>query len=115
MGGTAMTRFTTRMRLIAAALIAALLLSAAPARAADQFPSRMITLVVPLTPGTTIDILARLYADKLSQILGQQVVVLNKPGAGGAIGGENVANAAPDGYTILFANSGHAILGFLNP
>ena len=94
-----MTRFTTRLKLIAAALIAAILLSAAPARAADQFPSRMITLVVPLTPGTTIDILARLYADKLSQILGQQVVVLNKPGAGGAIGGENVANAAPDGYT----------------
>ena len=69
---------------------------------------------MPLTPGTTIDILARLYADKLSQILGQQVLVLNKPGAGGAIGGETVANAAPDGYTLLFANSGHSILGFLN-
>jgi tripartite-type tricarboxylate transporter receptor subunit TctC len=110
-----MTRFATRLKLVATVLAAALLFAALPAHAAEQFPSRLITLVVPLTPGTTIDILARLYADKLSQILGQQVLVLNKPGAGGAIGGENVANAAPDGYTILFANSGHSILGFLNP
>ena len=100
------------LRLIAAALLLAALTFSA--RAADQFPSRLITLVVPLTPGTTIDILARLYADKLSQILGQQVLVLNKPGAGGVLGGETVANAVPDGYTLLFANSGHSILGFLN-
>jgi tripartite-type tricarboxylate transporter receptor subunit TctC len=84
------------------------------ARAADQYPSRLITLVVPLTPGTTIDILARLYADKLTQILGQQVVVLNRPGAGGIIGAQAVARANPDGYTLLFANSGHAILGLIN-
>ena len=99
-------------RLMAAALLFATLVL--PARAADQFPSRLITLVVPLTPGTTIDILARLYADKLSQVLGQQILVLNKPGAGGVIGGETVANATPDGYTLLFANSGHSILGFVN-
>jgi tripartite-type tricarboxylate transporter receptor subunit TctC len=99
------------VRMIAAALLLASL--ALPARA-DQFPSRLITLVVPLTPGTTIDILARLYADKLSQLLGQQIVVLNKPGAGGVIGGGTVANATPDGYTLLFANSGHSILGFIN-
>ena len=84
------------------------------ARAEDKFPSRLITIVVPLTPGTTIDILARLYADKLSKLLGQQIVVLNKPGAGGAIGAEAVASAGADGYTLLFANSGHSILGFLN-
>ncbi len=97
-------------------IIAALLLAThtLPAGAADQFPARLITLVVPLTPGTTIDILARLYADKLAQVLGQQIVVLNKPGAGGVIGGETVANATPDGYTLLFANSGHSILGFIN-
>src|ERR1700728_3645773 len=83
------------VRRIAAALLLAAL--ALPAHAADQFPSRLITLVVPLTPGTTIDILARLYADKLSQLLGQQILVLNKPGAGGVIGGETVANATPDG------------------
>jgi tripartite-type tricarboxylate transporter receptor subunit TctC len=100
------------VRLMAAILLLATL--ALPAHAADQFPARLITLVVPLTPGTTIDILARLYADKLSQLLGQQVVVLNKSGAGGVIGGETVANATPDGYTLLFANSGHSILGFIN-
>jgi tripartite-type tricarboxylate transporter receptor subunit TctC len=83
-------------------------------RAADQFPARPITLVVPLTPGTTIDILARIYADRLSQILGQPVVVLNRPGAGGIIGAQAVAKANPDGYTLLFANSGHSILGLLN-
>jgi tripartite-type tricarboxylate transporter receptor subunit TctC len=100
-------------KLLAAAFIALAWL-ALPARAEDHFPSRMLTLVVPLTPGTTIDILARLYADKMSQLLGQQIVVLNKPGAGGVIGAEAVAAATADGYTLLFANSGHSILGFLN-
>lgn len=99
----------------AAALLMLAALAIAPqARAAAQFPARPITLVVPLTPGTTIDILAQLYADRLSQILGQPVVVLNRPGAGGIIGAQAVAKANPDGYTLLFANSGHSILGLLN-
>jgi tripartite-type tricarboxylate transporter receptor subunit TctC len=85
-----------------------------PARAEDQFPSRLITLVVPLTPGTAIDILARLYADKLAKLLGQQIVVMNRPGAGSVIGAQSVATATADGYTLLFTNSAHAILGFLN-
>ena len=101
----------TLRRLIAAALFA---LATVPGQAAEQFPSRQITLVVPLTPGTTIDILARLYADKLGKLLGQQIVVMNRPGAGGIVGAEKVATAAPDGYTLLFGNSGHAILGLLN-
>jgi tripartite-type tricarboxylate transporter receptor subunit TctC len=103
-----------RRQFLAAALPALSLALAPRACAADQYPSRLITLVVPLTPGTTIDILARLYADRLSQILGQQVVVLNRPGAGGIIGAQAVARANPDGYTLLFANSGHAILGLIN-
>ena len=106
-----MTRGMKRLFVSALLLFAALAL---PARAEDAFPSRLITLVVPLTPGTTIDILARLYADKLSALLGQQIVVLNKPGAGGAIAAESVANASPDGYTLIFVNSAHAILKFLN-
>jgi tripartite-type tricarboxylate transporter receptor subunit TctC len=85
-----------------------------PVRAEEPFPVRPITIVVPLTPGTAIDILARLYADRLSQIVGQQVVVLNKPGAGGIVGAEFVASQNPDGYTLLFANSGHSILSLLN-
>lgn len=91
-------------------LFAAVLL----AQAAEQFPSHQVTLVVPLTPGTTIDILARLYADKLGRLLGQQIVVMNRPGAGGIVGAESVATAAADGYTLLFGNSGHSILGLLN-
>ena len=84
------------------------------ARSQEQYPSRTITIVVPITAGTTIDILARLYADKLAKQLGQQVVVSNRAGAGGLIAAQAVANSAADGYTLIFANSGHAILGTLN-
>src|SRR5207253_5926775 len=98
---------------LAIALAAALMVSSA-ARAQDQYPSRTITIVAPITAGTAIDILARLYADKLSKKFGQQVVVANRAGAGGLIGAQTVASSAPDGYTVLFANSGHAILGTLN-
>jgi tripartite-type tricarboxylate transporter receptor subunit TctC len=100
-----------RIAYVGMVLIASLL----SARADGHYPSRPITLIAPISPGTTIDILARLYADKLSRILGQTVIVMNKPGAGGAVGAETVANADGDGYTLLFTNSGHAILKVLNP
>jgi tripartite-type tricarboxylate transporter receptor subunit TctC len=61
-----------------------------------------------------MDIQARLFADALSKRFGYQVIVSNRPGAGTLIGAETVANAAPDGYTILLTNSAHAILGTLN-
>ena len=80
----------------------------------DHFPSRVITIVVPITPGTAMDIQARLFAQGLSQRYGYQVIVENKPGAGTLIGAETVAKAAPDGYTIFFTNSAHAILGTMN-
>ena len=83
-------------------------------RVQDQYPSKLLTVVVPLTPGTTIDILARLFAENLSKRFGQQVVVSNRPGAGGLIAAQAVAAAHADGYTVLLANSGHAILGTLN-
>jgi tripartite-type tricarboxylate transporter receptor subunit TctC len=96
---------------LALALFAA---ASAPASAQERYPSRVITIVVPLTAGTTIDILARLFADNLSKRLGQQVIVANRPGAGGLIAAQAVATAPADGYTILLANSGHTILGTLN-
>ena len=84
------------------------------ARADDRYPSRVITIVVPLTPGTAIDIQARLYADGLAKRFGYQAVVVNRAGAGTLIGAETVANAAPDGYTVLLTNSAHSILGAMN-
>jgi len=100
-------------QLIAAAL-AGLVCLCPPARAQDHYPSRLITIIAPITAGTTIDILARLYADKLSKRFGQQVVVVNRPGAGGLIAAQAVASSPPDGYTLIFVNSGHTILGALN-
>jgi tripartite-type tricarboxylate transporter receptor subunit TctC len=99
---------------LAAALLATALAVGSSARAQDQYPSKLLTVVVPLTPGTTIDILARLFAESLSKRFGQQVIVANRPGAGGLIAAQAVATAPADGYTVLLANSGHAILGTLN-
>jgi len=100
-------------QLIAAVLTGLVCLSP-PARAQDHYPSRLITFIAPITAGTTIDILARLYADRLSKRFGQQVVVVNRPGAGGLIAAQAVASSPPDGYTLIFVNSGHTILGALN-
>jgi len=97
---------------IGVALLAAMLLGMT-ARA-QEFPSNAVTVVTPLAPGTTIDILARLYTERLSRRFSQQIVVSNRPGAGGLIAAQAVATAPADGYTLLLANSGHAILGTLN-
>ncbi len=75
----------------------------------DQYPSRPIKLVVPFPAGVLTDFVARTLANKLSTQLGKPVLVENKPGAGGALGVKSVATADPDGYTLLFTNSQHAI------
>lgn len=79
--------------------------TAAPASAQAPFPSKPITLVVPFAPGGGNDILARLIAPKMSQQLGQPVIIENKPGAGGNLGADYVAHATPDGYTLVIASS----------
>ena len=78
------------------------------AHAAD-YPSRPIKWIVPYPPGGTTDVLARLMAQSLSEKLGQQVIVENKPGAGNNIGTEAVINATPDGYTMLLVNPANGI------
>jgi tripartite-type tricarboxylate transporter receptor subunit TctC len=90
--------------MVLAALIAAMLGAAMPA-GAQGYPTRPIKLVVGFTPGGGVDINARLLAGKLSELLGQQVVVENKPGAGTNIANEFVAKSAPDGYTLLINTS----------
>src|SRR6267378_8289134 len=85
----------------AGALSALLPAAAALAQTAAPYPSRAITLVVPYTPGSGIDILARVIAPELNRRWGEPVVVDNKPGASGIIGADAVAKAAPDGYTLM--------------
>ena len=72
---------------------------------AQPYPNKPVRLVVPYSTGTSTDVLARLYAQKLGELLGQTVIVENKAGAGGNIAGEAVARAAPDGYTITLSTS----------
>jgi tripartite-type tricarboxylate transporter receptor subunit TctC len=87
------------------------LLCAAAAQVAAQapFPNRAIRIVVPFPPGGGADMTARTVAQRISQNIGQSVVVENRAGAGGNIGTEAVARAAPDGYTVLQTTNGHAI------
>ncbi|ETF02981.1 MFS transporter [Advenella kashmirensis W13003] len=76
--------------------------------AAASYPEeRPIKLIVPFAPGGSVDIIGRLLADNLSKVLGQQVIVENKSGAGGTLGADVVAKSPPDGYTLLLAASSH--------
>lgn len=77
-----------------------------PAFAADSFPSRPIRMIVPYAPGGNVDISARIVAPHLTEVLGQSVVVDNRPGAGGNLGASLVAKSTPDGYTLLVGSSG---------
>jgi tripartite-type tricarboxylate transporter receptor subunit TctC len=90
---------------VAAAALAALLVGMHSA-AAQDYPSRPITLIVPYTPGGGNDAMARVVADTMSTVLGQQIVIENRGGAGGSIATRQVARAAPDGYTLGLGGTG---------
>ena len=96
-----MTSLSKRALLLGAAALCAL-----PAAQAQSWPAKPIRLVVPFTPGGSTDILARAIGQKLTEAWGQPVLIDNVPGAGGSLGADRVAKAAPDGYTLLMGHIG---------
>ena len=76
---------------------------------ADEYPSKPIRIIVPFPPGGGADVLMRPLSKKLTELLGQPIILDNKPGANGNIGADYVAKAAPDGYTLLIGNSSLSI------
>ena len=88
----------------------------APRAFAQAWPAKPIRIIVPFPPGQSTDILARVMADQLTKALGQQVIAENRPGAGGSIGADAAAKAAPDGYTLLMVTiSTHGIAPAIYP
>ena len=98
------SKLTQLAGIVALTLTGALATLSAHAQSSD-YPNRSIKFLVPYSAGTTTDVIARLYAQKLGDILGQTVVVDNKSGAGGNISADATAKAAPDGYTLSFSTS----------
>ncbi len=99
----------TRLIQQAAALCAVTVCTGTGAADIQNYPARPVRLIVPFTPGSTTDIIARAVADRLSVNLGQNVIVDNRAGAGGTIGAAVVAKAEPDGHTLLVHSSSHTV------
>ena len=78
---------------------------------AQDFPSRPITLVIPFAPGGSTSIVGRGIADKMSELMGEKIVIDNRPGAGGTVGTRAMAKSAPDGYTLLLGYTGTLAIG----
>lgn len=92
----------------ASTILVALFAAAGTAGAADPYPSRPIRMLVPFSAGSQTDILARWIGEKITEASGQQVVVDNRPSAGGTIASQYVLAANPDGYTLMMVSTGHA-------
>ncbi len=103
------------LRWFVKAMIAAASIIALPVVAAESYPSKPIRLIVPFPPGGGNDFIARFTAQRMVNVLGQQVVIDNRPGAGGMIGIESAVNAVPDGYTLLLISPSYTCNSALYP
>lgn len=97
--------------LLSTALAMALAAATPPAAEAQTYPSRPLRMIVPFTPGGSTDIYARAISPRVADALGQQIVIDNRPGAGGAMGAQLAAAAAPDGYTIWIGQTANLAIG----
>src|SRR3989475_13173515 len=95
------------MRQLRVLVLAAFALGFASAAPAQSYPTRPIKIVIPFPPGNTMDIMPRLIGPRMTERMGQQIIVENRPGASGMLGLEVVARAAPDGYTIAAGQGGN--------
>jgi tripartite-type tricarboxylate transporter receptor subunit TctC len=96
-------------------LVLALVATACQAQSSPDYPNRPVRILVGFTPGGGPDIIARHLAQKLAESWGQQVIVENRPGAGGTLAAGMVARAAPDGYTLLSVSLAHAAAAAMKP
>lgn len=111
-------RQTRKYRMLMGTAITGIVLSTVAAvndAAAQKWPERPLRIVVPFVPGAGADVTGRLVGQTLSEALGQQVIVENRPGAGSAMGNEFVAKSAPDGYTLLIATAAFTFIPALYP
>src|SRR5262245_25406513 len=96
-----------RTSILLAAVLAAGL--AAVDAAAQAYPARPVRLIVPFSPGGAADVPARILTQRMSEVLGQQIVIENRPGAGSTIGADLAAKAPPDGYTLFLVSNTHFV------
>ena len=100
---------STLSRLRFGAAISALILAASSPAYTQSYPTKPVRMIVPFAPGGNTDIIARVFAPKMGEVLGQQIIIDNRGGAGSTIGTEAAARAAPDGYTLLTVSAAHTI------
>lgn len=103
------------IKLSAASVAAPTVIGSAAWSQAAGWPNRPVTIVIPFTPGGGADTIARLVAQKMTEVFGQQFIVESKPGAGGNLAAQFIARSAPDGYTMFLAGDHHATNNHLNP
>lgn len=101
MSSVRVASISSRRRVLLCCVVASVLLGASGAARGQDYPNQVIKIIVPFTPGGAVDVVARIVAPKLSEALGQPVIIENRGGAGGVLGATAVAQAAPDGYTLL--------------